>query len=54
MNVQDTPLLFPFLRREKAKADMLVTHRFGFAKVQEAFEVFASRKSVKVILRPWD
>ena len=52
MNVEDAPDLFAFLRRAPEKADLLITHRFGFDEVQKAFETFASRQSVKVILLP--
>lgn len=54
MNVHDAPLLFSFLRRAKEKTEILISHRFGFSHVQEAFDVFASGKSSKVILKPWE
>jgi threonine dehydrogenase-like Zn-dependent dehydrogenase/sugar phosphate isomerase/epimerase len=54
MNVLDTPDLFTFLHRAAEKADLLITHRFGFADVQKAFDTFASRKAVKVMLLPWE
>jgi threonine dehydrogenase-like Zn-dependent dehydrogenase len=54
MNVQDAPDLLEFLRRAPAKADLLVSHTFGFDRVQEAFDTFASGKSAKVILLPWE
>lgn len=52
MNMLDVPDLFTFLRRAPQKADRLITHRFGFAQVQQAFDTFASRQAVKVILLP--
>ena len=54
MNVNDTPDLVQFLRRRRDVAKKLVTHTFGFAKAQEAFETFASRQAVKVVLLPWE
>lgn len=54
MNVHDAPLLLPLLRRQREQADLLISHRIGFGKAQEAFEIFASRKCVKVILKPWE
>jgi len=52
MNMQDVPALFEFLRRAPEKADLLISHRFGFDQVQEAFDIFASRQSTKVMLLP--
>lgn len=52
MNLLDAPDLIEFLRRAPDKAEMLISHRFGFEKVQEAFDVFATRKTAKVILHP--
>lgn len=54
MNILDAPDLFAFLRRAPEKADLLITHRFGFSQVQQAFDTFASRQSVKAILLPWE
>jgi threonine dehydrogenase-like Zn-dependent dehydrogenase len=42
-----------FLRRFP-HAGKLISHTFGFSQVDEAFATFASRKSAKVILRPWE
>jgi L-iditol 2-dehydrogenase len=53
MNVLDAPDLVTFLRRFPRKADLLISHKFGFGHVQEAFDVFASRKTAKVLLLPW-
>jgi len=53
MNMLDTPELIEFLRRNPAKADLLISHKFGFDRVQEAFDTFASRKTSKVLLLPW-
>lgn len=53
MNVLDTPNIFSFLRRKRDAAELLISHRFGFDEVQQAFEVFASRKTSKVLLKPW-
>ena len=53
MNVNDTPDLIRFLTDAPAKADLLISHTFGFSEVQEAFDTFASRESAKVILNPW-
>jgi len=54
MNMLDAPDLVEFLLRCPDKADMLISHRFGFGEVQDAFDVFASRKAAKVILHPWE
>ena len=53
MNVLDAPQLIAFLRRCPAKADLLISHKFGFDRVQEAFDTFATRHTAKVILLPW-
>ena len=53
MNQQDAPDLIFFLERFGSKADLLVSHAFGFDQVQEAFDTFASRRSAKVLLLPW-
>jgi threonine dehydrogenase-like Zn-dependent dehydrogenase/sugar phosphate isomerase/epimerase len=52
MNMLDAPDLIEFLRRHPAKAGLLISHRFAFDHAQEAFEVFASRQTAKVILHP--
>jgi threonine dehydrogenase-like Zn-dependent dehydrogenase len=54
MNMMDSPDLIRFLQRWPEKADMLITHSYGFADVQHAFDTFASRQCAKVLLRPWD
>lgn len=54
MNVLDAGDLITFLRRAPQKADKLITHRFGFGDVQKAFDTFAGREAVKVILLPWE
>ena len=54
MNVLDCGDLLTFLRRAPEKADRLITHRFGFGDAQKAFDTFASRRAVKVILQPWE
>lgn len=54
MNQNDTPDLVRFLREAPGKADLLVSHTFGFSEVQKAFDTFASRESAKVILLPWE
>ena len=51
MNILDAGDLITFLRRCPEKADLLVTHRYPLAEAQEAFETFASRRSVKVALQ---
>jgi len=45
--------LVTFLRRFP-QAGLLISHEFGFSRVSEAFEVFASGQSAKVLLKPWD
>lgn len=52
MNMLDAPDLIDFLRRHPAKAELLISHRFAFDQAQEAFEVFATRQTAKVILNP--
>lgn len=52
MNVLDAPDLVTFLLRCPEKADLLLTHRFGFDQVQQAFEIFGSRQTAKVVLTP--
>jgi threonine dehydrogenase-like Zn-dependent dehydrogenase len=54
MNMLDAGDLVEFLRRNGEKAGLLISHRFGFSRVQEAFDTFASRKTAKVILHPWE
>jgi len=54
MNINDAPDLIAFLRRAPHLADKLVSHRFPFGEVQQAFDTFASRRSAKVILLPWE
>jgi threonine dehydrogenase-like Zn-dependent dehydrogenase len=54
MNVLDSPDLIRFLQRWPAKADMLITHSYGFAGVQQAFDTFASKQCAKVQLLPWE
>ena len=54
MNMLQAPNLFTFLRRAPEKAELLISHRFGFSQVQQAFDTFASRQSAKVILLPWE
>jgi L-iditol 2-dehydrogenase len=34
--------------------DKLVTHRFPFSQIQQAFEISAEQNCAKVILKPWD
>jgi threonine dehydrogenase-like Zn-dependent dehydrogenase len=45
--------LITFLRRFP-HAEKLISHTFGFSRVDEAFATFASRESAKVILHPWE
>lgn len=54
MNVLDAPQLFSFLRWERKAAELLISHRYRFDQAQEAFDVFASRKTSKVLLKPWE
>ncbi len=42
-----------FLRRFP-HAGKLISHTFGSSQVEEAFATFASRKSAKAILHPWE
>lgn len=52
MNLNDAADLQRFIRRRRGLASKLVSHTFGFDQVQQAFETFASRQSVKVVLLP--
>lgn len=54
MNMNDTDDLIEFLRRAGEKADLLITHRYSMRDCQQAFEAFASRQAVKVVIRPND
>lgn len=45
--------LMTFLRRFP-QAHRAISHSFGFSQVDEAFATFASRRSAKVILHPWE
>jgi threonine dehydrogenase-like Zn-dependent dehydrogenase len=51
-NLQRLPELITLLRRFPA-AELLISHRFTFAHVQEAFETMASGESAKVLLNPF-
>ena len=53
MNVHDAPDLIDFLRRAPEKADLLISHRYEFDDAQEAFDLFASHTTAKVLLLPW-
>ncbi|MBS3761678.1 MAG: zinc-binding dehydrogenase [Planctomycetes bacterium] len=53
MNLLDASDLIRFLRRSPEKVELLISHRYGFDQVAEAFETFASRKCSKVLLLPW-
>ena len=53
MNQIDAPDLIAFLRRNPAVAEQLISHRFGFSQLQQAFDLFATRTTAKVILLPW-
>ncbi len=54
MNMLDAPDLIDFLKRHRDKANLLISHRFGFSQAQKAFDTFAARKTAKVILHPWE
>lgn len=51
-NLNSFPDLITFLRRFPSARD-LISHRFAFAEVDDAFRVFASREAAKVVLDPW-
>jgi threonine dehydrogenase-like Zn-dependent dehydrogenase len=52
MNMTDVDDLITFLRRRPDLADMMITHRFGLADAQKAFDIFDARQSIKVALVP--
>ncbi len=52
MNMNDAEDLIEFLRRRPDQADRLLTHRFPISQAQQAFDVFASRQAVKVVVQP--
>lgn len=51
-NLNDYPKVMQVIRESPA-AEKLISHVFGFSRVQEAFEVSASHESAKVMLEPW-
>jgi L-iditol 2-dehydrogenase len=52
-NLNDYPKLMQVIR-ESPVIDRLISHVFGFSRVQEAFETSASHESAKVMLEPWN
>ena len=42
------------LLRRSSLVPKLITHSFGFSKVQEAFETFMGGETCKVMLKPWE
>jgi alcohol dehydrogenase len=53
VDTQTTPMLLKLLQSEKINAKQLITHRFKFAQMIEAYETFslaASTKAIKVII----
>jgi L-iditol 2-dehydrogenase len=52
-NINSFDDLVAFLRRFP-KVELLISHQFGFPKVEEAFRAFASGQAAKVLLRPWE
>ncbi len=51
MNLLDVPKVFRMLQR-RPEIEKLITHRFPFAQVQEAYDVFFSGQAGKVLLLP--
>ncbi len=52
-NLADTPRLMDIIKREKARLDMLITHRFPMSRVQEAWELQMTGNCGKLVLDPW-
>jgi len=52
-NLNDRADMINLLRRSPL-VPKLITHTFGFSKVQEAFETFVGGDACKVILKPWE
>ena len=52
-NLNDRAEMISLLRRSPL-VPKLVTHTFGFSRVQEAFEVFVGGDACKVVLKPWE
>ena len=52
-NLALTPKLMEVIRGERARLDLLITHRFPMSRVQEAWELQATGNCGKVILDPW-
>lgn len=53
VDTQSTPMLLKLLQSEKINAKQLITHRFKFAQMIEAYDTFslaASTKAIKVII----
>lgn len=53
MNMNDCVHVLDFLRRAPDQADKLISHTFPFDRAQEAFDMFAGRRTAKVVLLPW-
>ncbi len=51
-NLNDFEEMYAILRRSPV-VGRIITDRFGFSKVQEAFDKFMSGETCKVILKPW-
>ena len=52
-NLKDYPLVMKVIR-ESPLIDLLISHILPMSKIQEAFELSASRETAKVILKPWE
>tara|TARA_B100000029_G_scaffold151839_1_gene146916 strand:- start:3640 stop:4659 length:1020 start_codon:yes stop_codon:yes gene_type:complete len=51
-NFEDIPKLFKIAESQKNNLNKLITHRFSFDKVADAFELQISRQCGKIILKP--
>lgn len=53
-NLADTPHILRVIAANAAKLDRLITHRFSLERVADAWEVQASGRCAKVLLKPWE
>ena len=52
-STNDFEEMYAILRRSPV-VSKIITHRFGFSQVQEAFDKFMTGETCKVILKPWE
>jgi len=52
-NLADFPLVMKVIQQSPL-IDLLISHVIPMSRIQEAFEISASHKSAKIILKPWE